>query len=76
MVTLREERKASATQDALLVVIVNGREVGFLTKGKNNATDTHPWKAFRGIGMAAEYRGSFYTREGGKKAALRAIVGS
>ncbi len=40
----------------------------------DSRTDSHPWKAFRGIGLAARFLGTFYGREGGKRAAIAAVL--
>lgn len=74
MLTLREERKATTTREGLWVVEHNGREVGFIKRYANSKTYTHPWKAFRGIGFSAKFLGSFYAKEGGKRAAIAAIL--
>lgn len=47
--------------EGLEVVMVDGREVGFVTKIRDNRTDRNPFKAFIGIGMAAKMIGAFYT---------------
>lgn len=73
-VTLREERKPTTRQEGLWVVLHNHEEVGFLTRYANSRTDFHPWKAFRGIGLNAEFVGTFYPEEGGKKAAILKIL--
>ena len=70
---VRLERKDESGE--LWVVSRDGAEVGFVTKCARRVGENHPWKAFRGIGFAAEFLGSFYSREGGKNAAILAIVG-
>lgn len=47
--------------EGLEVVILNGREVGFVTKFRDTRTDHNPYKAFVGIGEKAQYLGSFWT---------------
>ena len=74
-VAVRLERSAKQADAELWVVTRGGAEVGFVTKCKRAKGFHHPWKAFRGIGFAAEYLGSFYPREGGKNAAILAVVG-
>ena len=71
--SVRLERKDDSGE--LWVVSRGGAEVGFVTKCARRKGESHPWKAFRGIGFAAEFLGSFYPREGGKNAAVLAIVG-
>ncbi len=45
--------------------------IGMLEKYRNNRSETHPWKAFAGIGMKARYIGAFYD---GREAALEAVL--
>lgn len=59
----------------LWVVSRDGAEVGFVTKCKRTKGENHPWKAFRGFGFAAEYLGSFYSGEGGRNGAIKAVLG-
>lgn len=73
-VSLREERKAARSREGLWVVVSGGQEVGFLTRFGRAPGECHPWKAFRGTGFQAEYLGAFYARDGGKLAAVRAIL--
>ena len=54
----RVERKAKGPLDSLEVVIVDGREVGFITKYNSTNTETHPTKAYFGIGHNAVYLGA------------------
>lgn len=60
-------------KETTLVVLVDGKEIGMLVqwKGKGN-----PWKAYRGVGAAATFVASYYPDNGGKPAALAAVVGS
>ena len=74
-VAVRLDRSQPACSGELWVVSNEGEEVGFVTKCARRVGENHPWKAFRGIGFAAEFLGSFYSREGGKNAAILAIVG-
>lgn len=73
--TLRQVREATTKREGLWVVLIDGREVGFLTRFANSRTDVHPWKAFHGVGESARFLGSFYPCEGGKLSALRAVLG-
>ena len=74
-VAVRLDRSQPACSGELWVVSNEGEEVGFVTKCRRTRGESHPWKAFRGIGFAAEFLGSFYPREGGKHAAILAVVG-
>ena len=74
-VAVRLERSAKQAESELWVVSRDGEAVGFVTKCARTRGESHPWKAFRGIGFAADYLGSFYPREGGKNAAILAVVG-
>ena len=71
MVELLLVRKARGALESLEVVLVEGRESGFLTKYNNTRSDTHPYKAFSGVGRNATYLGAFYN---GKAAAIEAVV--
>jgi hypothetical protein len=73
MLTTKEIRPATQGRAALHVVLEGDREVGLLEKYKNTKTETHPWKAFKGIGEACQYLGAFYGRSG-KADALAAIA--
>jgi hypothetical protein len=55
------------------VVMENGKEIGLIEKYRDTRTETHPYKAFQGIGMACTFIRSFYPAEGGKDAAIAAI---
>lgn len=55
------------------VVIRDGEEIGFITKHRDTRTETHPWKAFVGIGHHATYLGAVYGSDG-KARAIQAIV--
>jgi hypothetical protein len=48
--------------------------IGMLEKYPNTRTDKHPWKAIRGFGMGRKYIGAFYPEQGGKPAALAAVL--
>jgi hypothetical protein len=48
--------------------------IGLLEKWKNTRTEKHPWKAFKGVGKACTFLKSFYPEEGGKDAAILAVV--
>lgn len=74
MIEVRESRKATSKLDGLWVILQDRREIGFLTRYANSKRETHPWKAFRGIGMSAEYLGAYYSADGGKRAAIAAVV--
>lgn len=56
-------------------VLVDGVEVGFIEKYKRTSSaEIHPWKAFAGVGEKARFLKAFYTEDGGKRAAIRAVV--
>lgn len=71
MIALRMKRNATTKHEGLWVVLVEGREVGFLTRFANSRTETHPWKAFAGIGPEARFLGAFYD---GLAAAITTVV--
>jgi hypothetical protein len=49
--------------------------VGFITKFRNTRTDSHPWKAFVITGPhKSDFLGSYFPQEGGKDAAIAAIL--
>ncbi len=56
------------------LVKVDGEIIGLLEKWKNTRTDKHPWKAFKGHGAACTFLKAFYPEEGGKDAAILAVV--
>ena len=49
--------------DSLKAVVLDGREIGFLTKGKNTRTDKHPWKMYLGKGHTSQLLGFTYVSE-------------
>jgi hypothetical protein len=51
-----------------------GNVLGLLEKFPDTRSDKHPWKAYGGCGATAVFLGSFYPSEGGKEAALRAVL--
>lgn len=57
-----------------LVKDTYGAVIGMLEKYHNTRTETHPWKAFHSFGMQRSFLGAYYTDEGGKSAAIKAIV--
>jgi hypothetical protein len=56
------------------LVTVDGQAAGLVQKFWNTPTEEHPWKAFSGVGLASQYVGAFYPSDGGKSAAVRAVV--
>lgn len=66
----------SRPQDALdrFVVKHYDTEIGFIEKFKPRKGERHPWKSFAGIGERARFLRVFYPEDGGKKAAIRAVV--
>jgi hypothetical protein len=61
------------------LVTVDGRPVGLLEKWRDTRTTTNPWKAFLLDGSASPPRpntmlGAFYAADGGREAALAAVV--
>lgn len=64
---------------AQALVIRDGKAIGLLEKYRNTASETHPWKAFfysvpPGPNVKTEYLGAFYAAQGGKRAAIQAII--
>ena len=76
MIEPREEtgHTTAGYRQTILIVLRDGREVGFITQRIPQKGFTHPWKAFRGIGEGAGYLGSFYREDGGKKAAIATVT--
>ena len=56
------------------VVRRNGNDIGLLEKYKDTKDETHPWKAFRGIGMACRYEGAFYGKDGREQAKAAVVA--
>lgn len=67
-------RKAKTGQAAQYLVVRGENVIGLPEKYNDTRCEQHPWKAFRGIGMACTFIRSFYPCEGGKAAAVAAIV--
>lgn len=59
---------------SMYTVSIEGQIVGLLEKYHDVAGETHPWKAFSGCGMNVKFIGSFYQHEGGKSAAVQAVL--
>lgn len=75
MITVEQVEKAKGKSPALYLVKDSaGVVLGMLEKYRNTRTDTHPWKAYRGVGRDANFIGAYYPADGGKKAALAAVV--
>jgi len=72
--TLTTVSKKNARETVQLVTDADGREIGLLTKYRDTRTEWHPWKAFAGIGMSSRFLAAYYPSEGGKDAALAAVV--
>jgi len=66
--TTKLVKKARAKIAALYLVITDGKEIGLLEKYKNTKTETHPWKAFLGVGENAQYLGAIYGPAGKQRA--------
>lgn len=81
--TITTERVPGKHGDQLHLVKRNGTIIGMISKYPDRGGVWHPWKAFKGIGMAAEFLGTFYPAgnrgipdQGGRAAAVAAIVAS
>jgi hypothetical protein len=82
MTTLRKIPQRGRT--TFFVVLVDGREVGFLYREPNTRNYMHGWKAHRGIGATAVFLGTFFekgkwdnlpdTDYSGKQGAIDAIL--
>lgn len=59
-------------KETTLLVNVDGKDVGILVQWKGKG---QPWKAYRGVGREAVFAGSFYAANGGKVAAMVAVLG-
>ena len=75
-ITLENVTTPTQKRSGLTVTLVksDGNPIGLLEKYRNTRTDKHPWKAFKGIGKECTFLKSFYPEEGGKDAAILAIV--
>ena len=73
-ITTRIHRTRTSSREIMEIVIVDGAEVGFVTKYRDSAEETHPWKSFSGIGMKARFDGWFFEEDGGKRGAISAVV--
>jgi predicted Zn-ribbon and HTH transcriptional regulator len=68
-------KKAVDSKEIMYLVKKNGTDepIGFITKFKDTRTDTNPWKAYVDIGVNSKFIDSYYSEEGGKEAAIKAI---
>ncbi len=57
--------------DSMKAVVVDGREIGFITKYRNTKFETHPWKAYLGKGETSRHLEATYVSE---KAAVDIIL--
>ena len=73
-IVLEQVRKATSGRAAQYLVKQDGLVLGLLEKYRDTRIEQHPWKAFRGVGVACTYLRSFFPNEGGKQAAITAIV--
>jgi hypothetical protein len=70
-------REATAHSAALFLVKADGRVVGMIEKYRNTRTEIHPWKAFSGVGMTAQYIGAFYPEDqrfSARSSAIQAVL--
>jgi hypothetical protein len=72
MLTYKLVHEAKDGNPALYLVLWGSEKIGLLEKYPNTKTETHPWKAYIGVGQAAEFIGSHYGKDGRSKA-CRAI---
>lgn len=73
-ITIEQIRKPTTRSSGMWLVRRGGSSgtiLGFLEKFKNDPETEHPWKAFLGHGVRAEYLGAFYE---GQDAAVQAIL--
>ena len=49
-------------------------QLGFVEKLPDDRHTTHPWKAFRGLGVRAEFVGAFYVADGGLDRAVQEVL--
>jgi hypothetical protein len=70
-----EQVRKAGTGTAALFIVKNeaGKVIGLLEKYRDTRHETHPWKAFIGVGMNAKYLGAHYGPTG-KKDALNAVL--
>ena len=70
------ERKPQGETAGLWLVkeAATGKIIGLLEKYHDTPITKHPWKYWVGDGKDAKFLGSFYEREGGRNAAVAAIV--
>ena len=55
-------------------VDVGTHQAGFVEKLAGHRTETHPWKAFRGIGHKARFVSVFYEEDGGLEFAVACVL--
>jgi hypothetical protein len=71
MVEVKKIRTQQGGLPSQWLVKHNGEEVGLLER-YDLSVGCHPWKVYRGIGMASTFVGAFYGR---RRQALEALVG-
>jgi hypothetical protein len=74
MATVLEKINKPWSKETVLLVRVDGVLVGLLTKFRDTRTVKNPWKAYAAVGHASKRIGSFYASDGGKLAALAAVL--
>lgn len=75
MIKLEQTRKPKGKITGQWIVKADdGNIIGVIEKYSNTKNAKHPWKAFSGVGETCRFINSFYDNEGGKNAAIQAIV--
>ena len=64
--------RSSKHTPSMTLVLRGANVIGILTKYKNTKWEKNPYKAYRGMGNASAYLGSFYGLKG-RREALEAI---
>lgn len=73
-ILIEHVRAMKSETPGVWLVKQDGNVVGLLEKYLDTRTDKHPWKAFRGTGVAATFLGAWYPSEGGQLEAINAIL--
>lgn len=64
-------KKAAPGIAAMDVVMLDGLDIGLITRFRNTRTDKHPWVAFLGVGEGQVHLGAYWES---KHSAVLAIV--
>jgi hypothetical protein len=62
MTTTTQKVPCSTTATTRWLVLVDGKEVGLIEKRSSTKASLNPFKAYKGIGFACTYVGSFFDK--------------